>query len=216
MRKQLVPSLVLAILVAAGIGYYATRDTQESRHDSNVPLGDTDLSSSDEQSTGINSEQDKSTSLPDRTLYLEDSVAPLFFDVPESELDHQVLAGFLAARPIGAYRIVRVDSDALRTRIRESADSPEFEIRLLDAEPMPLIAEGSVEHSAGWQSGIGSWIGSVAGDETSRASFVVAPDGTVNGVVRTLKTGRIKIEPIKGTPHHIVWQWDPSFERDLD
>ena len=38
----------------------------------------------------------------------------------------------------------------------------------------------------------------------------------MNGVIRTLKFGRIKIEPIKGTPHHIIWQWDPNYERAIE
>lgn len=212
MRPATFTVAALLILVAAATGLYKNREDRKAAPEPVASIKDADVRESNETVTTLSELGTK----PERILLTDIFSAPIFSDVPESELDHQTLEGFLGARPIGAYRIVRIDSDGLRTKIRQSNDVPEFNIQLLDSEPMQLRVKVAQEHSAGWQSGLGSWRGTVVGDETSRASFVVAPDATVNGVVRTLRTGRIKIEPIKGTPHHIVWQWDPSYERNLD
>lgn len=213
MRRKFVAVGVLIALVALGVAIYFDKNGRAIESNAGT-MGQT-------ESAAVTPDKQSSTTLlggelPDRSMVIESSPAPLFSDAPDSELDHHALEDFIRARPISAYRIVRVDSDALRTRIRESATTQSFEVQLLESAPFTLVAKGAKEYASEWQSGHGSWIGVVDGDEFSRASFVVGADGSVNGVIRTLKSGRIKIEPIKGTPHHIIWQWDPNYERAID
>lgn len=154
--------------------------------------------------------------LPGRSLAAESNTSVLFEDVPEIQLDHANLEPFLEKRRIAAYRIVSVNSDVLRSIIRQSGEQPAFQVALLDGPPLTLISIGAIEHSAGWQTGIGTWSGRVEGDETSRASFVIGADGSVNGVVRSRSSGRVKIEPVKNTPHHAIWRFGGDVNRKID
>jgi len=139
----------------------------------------------------------------------------IFVDANELQLNHQVIDSFTSRRPMSKYRVVTVDSDLLRTLIRESTDEG-FEIRLFDDGFIKLVTRGARESSSGWDTGIGTWVGGVADDEMSSASFIVGPDGSVNGVVHTAELGRIKIEPIKGTSHHLIWRFDSSVSTNID
>lgn len=143
------------------------------------------------------------TSSPDR----------VFTDVPDASLDHAVIEDFLLRRPLAAYRIVSVNSDLLRERVRNIDTDQTIELALLGSEPQAFVSVGAKEHSEGWQTGFSTWVGQIESDETSRISFVVSPDGSVNGVLQSAESGRIKIEPIKGTPHHIIWQAGPIKRR---
>lgn len=202
--------IVVAIIIMFGHDYGNTDLDDESAGDNAVqPEQSRALPEFDEVPSAA-------PATPDRTFLSTQAKAAIFADVSDSELDHEGLEEFISARPIGAYRIVHVDGDALRTLIRDSGQTGSFEVQLLDGDPMSLVSEYAEEHSSGWQSGFASWIGQVEGDETSRASFNVRPDGMVDGVVRTLATGRIKIEPIQDTQIHIIWQWAPDFKRNLD
>lgn len=143
----------------------------------------------------------------ERSVLVPDDSDVIFEDVPESEIDHLLLEEYLKIRPSEVFRVVKVDADLLRTRIRESADRPLMTIQLFGKEPVILTSSYAAEHSEGWKSGIGMWRGSVVGDELSRASFVVGADGSVNGEVMSVESGRVKIEVLKGTAHHIIWKF---------
>ena len=139
----------------------------------------------------------------------------VFNDVPESSLDHAAIEDFLLKRPLAAYRIVSVNGDLLRERVRNIDAGQSFELVLLGSEPHAFVSVGAKEHSDGWQAGFSTWVGRIESDETSRISFVVSPDGSINGVLQSAEYGRIKIEPVEGTPHHIIWQAGP-FKRRID
>lgn len=213
------PYVVVAASILLLIAYTVTQRNQDA------PLVGTPTTSAAENSgvaTGPTTQAEPDAK-PKRSFLTDDSstslltnVTPLLTDVPESQLDHQILESFLRVRPIGAYRIVRIDSDSLRTIIRQSADVPGFDIQLLDSDPTKLITHSAIEHSSGWQTGLANWSGIADGGKAGRSSFVIAPDATVSGVFYTLQHGRIKIEPIPGTPHHIVWQWDPGYTKKID
>ena len=117
---------------------------------------------------------------------------------------------------IGRYRIVRINSDTIRARIRQVENDPSFDIQLFDDEPITLTARTAVEYHEGLYTGIARWSGFREGDARSIASFQVAPDGTVRGNVHTLETGRIAITPIENTQHHMIWQWAENFSRKMD
>lgn len=155
------------------------------------------------------------TTMPERTMVELSGSASIFTDVPNSQIDHGSIEGFLAKRHIGAYRIVSVNSDALREQIRRENDDQDFEIPLFESPPLSFVASASEEHSSGWQTGLASWLGQVKGDEESGVSFLIAPDGTINGVIRSKATGRVKIEPVKGTLHHVIWSLAPGLERKI-
>ena len=140
----------------------------------------------------------------------------ILVDAPDDQVEHADLESFIQQRPLDAYRIVTVDSDALRTVIRDVGQHPGFQLRLLSPSPVTLIAKSAEEHSDGWQSGLATWMGTVAGDDSSSATFVVSPDGSVNGKINSRESGRIAIEPIPNTPYHIVWRLQQGFEQIID
>ena len=142
----------------------------------------------------------------------------LFVDIPDNELDHAAIDALIASAEgaIGRYRIVRINSDTIRARIRQVENDPSFDIQLIYDEPITLTATKAVEYHEGLYTGIARWSGYREGDVNSSASFQVAPDGTVRGDVQTLETGRIAITPIKNTPHHMIWQWAENYSKEMD
>lgn len=207
---------VLAIVASILVVLVLARGRDESHLQSEDARAVDAIDLTKVESTNPGQAEEKDSVPVQRTVISSTFENPIFSDVDGSQLDHQVVGDFVSKRSIGAYRIVTVNSDVLRSRIREAGSGDSFSIQLLDSNPVKLLAKGSNESSSGWSSGIGSWIGVVEGDEFSRASLMVAPDGTVNGVVRTVEAGRVKIESIKGTPHHLIWQLAPDFSKKLD
>ena len=137
-------------------------------------------------------------------------------DVADRDIDHKAIEGFLSARPIGAYRIVSINSDLLRAKTRQAGGDGAFEIVLFAPEPLPLVPIEAEDHQTGWRTGLASWRGQIDGLEGSKASFVISPDGTVNGVIRSPELGRVKIEPIEGSIHHIIWLANSDIRRKID
>lgn len=131
----------------------------------------------------------------------------LIADVRSSEIDNDLIAQFPSKRRVAEYRVVHIDSDMLRNYIRQLDQEPGLTARFL-AQEIPIIAEGGVEHSAGWQAGFARLGGRVANDPFSTVSLVIGPDGAVSGVVRSPTIGRIKIDPIPGTSQHVIWRRD--------
>lgn len=217
MRTTRIALIALLAVGAVGVVVFLTDDSV------NQPLSQVDALPSP-----INSNSDRTSAAPqtnsvpverptpDRLIVSGNESQSIFADVLDEQIDHASIENFLAARPIGAYRIVTVNSDGLRDLIRQSSGESSFTVRLINEEPITLVPKDAKEHSSGWKSGLGTWRGKVAGDEMSRASFVISPDGTVDGVVRTVESGRIKIEPIDGTNLHIVWQLSADFKREMD
>ena len=96
---------------------------------------------------------------PERTTVRVGEPTPIFTDVPDAQIDHAAMEDFISKRPIGAYRIVTVNSDALRSVIRQSEVQPTFDLVLLDAIPITLVAKEATEYSSGWQTGQATWLG---------------------------------------------------------
>jgi hypothetical protein len=202
--------IVVVILVALSVFlYYSNADNGESLDASHFyqPLPErviVAVAPNDEQQ---NSEHDQNT---------ETRTPPaLFTDAKELELDHEVIANFTSTKPMTEFRIVTVDTDSFRTFIREPTTGV-IEIKLLDDDYVKLVTQGARESHSGWSTGFGMWIGKIEGVEESSASFQVNPDGSMDGRVLSARLGRIKIEPIKGTPHHLIWRFDPSITVNID
>jgi len=153
---------------------------------------------------------------PPRLLVENEGSDQLFADMSDSQLSLPEVEAFLAKRHIHAYRIVSANSEQLRSTIREYPAVVSFDIQLLGSELVTLVASAATEHNEGWQSGYATWIGGVDGDEASSATLFVAPDGSVNGQVRTINDGRVKIENIPGTSAHLIWQRTPGYGKAPD
>lgn len=140
----------------------------------------------------------------------------IFWDVPADEIDHASLEQYLLDRPIEWYRIIDVNTDLLRTYIRTQDQTPGLQINLVGDHPTTVVVRRAEEHHEGWRAGNASWQGRLADDPASNVSLFVQPDGSLTGVVNSGRTGRIKIESIPGTAHHILWKMLPNVEVEID
>jgi hypothetical protein len=167
-----------------------------------------------------NSGDDSSVADFPKQILIEAKVASgsLFQDV-EIDLDtNPVIREFVQARPAAEYRIVNTNIDELLENMRRASADPShiIEIQLLNNEVTRLSSMQAQEHASGWQAGLGTWRGSILGDETSSASFTVSGDGRLNGYVRSAEFGRIKVEPIQDSSFHLIWLADPNFVMQID
>ena len=194
---RIATALVFVVLGAVGLYLFASDDSVERGH-GNLPDIDAKTPAGGELSD-----------LPPRLFVEIEDTDQLFADMTDSQFSQPEVQAFLADRLILEYRIVSVNSDQLRSNIREFPAVTSFDVRLLDSEPITLVTSAATEHSEGWQSGYATWVGGVDGDEASSATLFVAPDGSVNGQVRTIKHGRVKIENIPGTSAHLIWKRVP-------
>ncbi len=211
--------LVFVVLGAAGIYLFASNDDESAsvgfvsdRSDGSSERGHGKIPDGDAKAPASGELGD----LPPRLFVEFEGSDQLFADMSDSQLSRPEVQAFLAERHILAYRIVSANSDQLRSNIRDFPAVMSFDIRLLDSEPITLVTSAATEHNEGWQSGYATWIGGVDGDEASSATLFVAPDGSVNGQVRTIANGRVKIENIPGTAAHLIWQRAPGFGKTPD
>ncbi len=131
-------------------------------------------------------------------------------DVDEAQLDKGVLESFLQSKPpIARYRLVQVDADTFRTVIRDPTPGLESVIQLFDNERITVKTIQQREHVSGLQTGIGTWLGKVVGQDASTVQMVIAPDGGVEATFLT-SSGRYRLEGIGLPPYHVVWQMDPN------
>lgn len=142
----------------------------------------------------------------------------LFQDV-EVDLDQNpAIREFVQSRPAAKYRIVNTNAEELLENIRTASADPThiIEVQLLSNELTELGSVEAQEHVSGWQAGLGTWRGSIVGDESSSGSFTVSGDGRLNGYVRSAEFGRIKIEPVQDSAFHLIWSADPTFVMQTD
>jgi len=141
--------------------------------------------------------------------------------LPDDVLPQSVLTEFLGARHVGDYRVVEVNVDALRQILRDAstssaaADPPKIFLPLIDQSVVSIELSSGGESHDGWQAGIASFYGKVAGDEVSTAQCVIAPDGSMNLVIRTAGK-RYKLEKSPLLPYHIYWVLGEGFSRKID
>lgn len=141
--------------------------------------------------------------------------------LPDDVLPQRVLSDLLVARHVGDYRVVEVDTDALRQLIRDASasptetDPPSISLPLVDQSPISIELNDANESHQGWQTGIASFHGQVAGDEMSTVICMIAPDGSMNLVIRTAGR-RYKLEKSPLLPYHIYWVRGEGFSRKID
>jgi len=141
--------------------------------------------------------------------------------VHDDLLPEDVLDSFLKARHIGDYRVVEIDTDALRQMLREAyppsddSDSPTISLPLIDGALVKIELGGGDESHSGWQVGFASFLGRVAGDEYSSVQCVISPDGSANLTIRT--AGKCyKLEKTSVLPYHVYWSLGEDFNRQID
>ena len=132
--------------------------------------------------------------------------------VDDDMMDPAVIDAFLSERPISRYRIVKVNSDLLRSRIRRANQVDRFHVRLftdvdLEVQPVGLDVTG---HTEGYASGFDTWSGKIVGEERSSILIIARPDGGVRGIFKT-PSGLFHIFPSDYGDYHFVLEVDPEF-----
>ena len=140
----------------------------------------------------------------------------VFSDVPEEDIEQSLLDDFLSSRPVDKHRVVTVNTDSIREFIRMEGQDASFSIQLFDDEIVTITATGVQEHSSGWQTGMATWLGRVQEYDDSQVQFLITPDGAIDGTITTPRHGRISIDVVKGTPHHVMWTWTEGYSRPID
>ncbi len=141
--------------------------------------------------------------------------------LPDDAIPQHVLWDFIDARHIGEYRVVQIDTDALRTMIRDARDTapssakPTISLPLVDETMVSIELNAADEHHDGWQSGIGTFIGRVVADEYSSVQCVLGPDGSVHLTIRT-SGERHAIRKTSLLPYHVYWTLGQGFNKKID
>ncbi len=141
--------------------------------------------------------------------------------VDDGELPGDELETFLEKRPVGDYRVVRIDTDALRQMLRNAfppaidTKGPTISLSLVDGSLVEVLLKGGGESHSGWQTGFASFLGTVVGDQYSTVQCVMSPDGSADLVIRNAGQ-RYKLEKTSILPYHVYWSWDPEFSRKID
>ena len=203
-------------VVAAGVVVFLIRQMGQPEHDDgpggSVSITQLPNDESEPARGGVQSPVETKGDAGSRQIIQEDTVAVLVLaDVPEAEIDRMAVSRFVSRLPIGDYRIVSIDGDALRAIIRNANAEPAFDVQLLDPEPVTLIAREAQEYYSGWQSGHAGWGGAIQGQELSSATFVIDPNCVVDGSINSPRTGTVKFERIPDTSHYLIWALAPDF-----
>ena len=146
---------------------------------------------------------------------------PFIQFVDDSEIPGDELETFLKKRPIGNYRVVRIDTDALRQMLRDTFPSQDdskthkISLTLVDGTSVEVVLKGGGESHSGWQTGFATFLGSVTGDEYSTVQCVISPDGSADLVIRTAGQ-RYKLEKTAVLPFHVYWSLDREFRKKID
>ncbi len=141
--------------------------------------------------------------------------------LPDDAIPQDILRDFIDARHIGGYRVVQIDTDALRAIIRDAHESasssakPVISFPLVDGSTVSIELIAAEEHYDGWQSGIGTFIGRVVGDEYSSVQCVLGPDGSVHLTIRT-SGERHAIRKTSLLPYHVYWTLGQGFNKKID
>lgn len=143
--------------------------------------------------------------------YLEPGI---FSEVDEAILEKSILKEFLDNHAVERYRVVEVNSDILRSKIRDEFDN-EIVLNLFEDFEIVSVPLQRIENTSGPRVGLASWIGRVKGDDLSAVYLTIDIDGTVRGVIRG-PFGIYKIDPSGQPNSQIIWQKDPSVRAPVD
>jgi hypothetical protein len=215
--------IVLTVSILMMVGYAFILN---SRHEPMLPVTVPPLVENDDTANvGVvenTEDQQILINLPGSIIDAIDSNVPphgvasrFFADVDEAELDRGVLARFLDSKPVERYRIVKIDSDAFRSVIRDSSSGQITEIELFSDEIIGVKSIQREEHASGWQTGMANWIGKIVGQETSSVQMLLIPGGGVRATFVT-STGYYRIEQPEYMPYHVLWQMDRGATADTD
>lgn len=138
----------------------------------------------------------------------------IFLEVDEAILEKGILKEFLDNHAVERYRVVEVNSDILRSKIRDEFDN-EIVLKLFEDFEIVSVPFQKTERTSGPTAGISSWIGRVKGDDLSTVILTIGFDGTVRGVIRG-PFGIYKIDPSGQPNSQIIWQKDPSVRAPVD
>ncbi len=138
----------------------------------------------------------------------------LYTVVDTGVISDGVLREFLATQPVERYEIGAVDADFLRNEIRRP-ETDYFTLRLMDEYEMTLSPFSRDDYVEGPRTGFARYMGRIVNEDHSSALFVVSPDGTVSGTIRSSQ-GFFRIQSTGTPPYHFVWKMDPSHTYSFD
>ncbi len=156
------------------------------------------------------------------TLSVADSESPSFIRFLDDDvLPKDMLESFLDARHVGEYRVVEIDTDALRQILRDAftssvdSETPTISLPLVDGTYVEVLLRSGGENHSGWQAGFGSFFGSISGDELSTVQCTISPDGSTSLVIRT-EGKRYKLDKTAILPYHVYWLRGEGFYQQID
>lgn len=156
------------------------------------------------------------------TLGVADSESPSFVNfVNDDVLPEDMLESFLDARHVGDYRVVEIDTDALRAFLRDAypqadaSELPTISLPLVDGTYVEVLLRDGGEHYFGWRAGFASFYGSISGDEYSTVQCTVSPDGSASLTIRTAGR-RYKLDKTPVLPYHVYWLLGEGFYQQID
>jgi len=212
-------SFIVVILVVTAIilGFVVTRSDEESIA---PDASNQEPPSPAKEGPPETSAPETVTAFPVERTNVPDDLSGLLSDVPDSELNHVALGAFFERAPVAAFRVVNINSDLLRTYIRQPDQYPSLTMHLFNDEPVTFVMEPdrSREHYSGQLSGHAVWTSKIIRTDPTlpNATFFLSPDGTINGhaLIRNSDGGinqRIKVQLLEGTDSHILWSYPADY-----
>ena len=196
------PSIFLAVvIIVGGLAFFSTKwqtSSPATQPEPPIPLA--------ENHSDISKEVENSVS-----GYLEPEI---FSEVDEAILEKGILKEFLDNHAVERYRVVEVNSDILRSKIRDEFDN-EIVLKLFEDFEIVSVPLRRTENTSGPRAGLSSWMGRVKDDNLSVVYLTIGFDGTVTGVIRG-PFGIYKIDPSGQPNSQIIWQKDPSVRAPVD
>ncbi len=138
----------------------------------------------------------------------------LFHDVDEAMLDKAILEQFLEKRPVHRYRVVTIDSDSIRSIIRDEYNNL-LPLNLFDDTKLVSYASSKDDYVTGFEAGISAWSGGIIGEEYGSVVLVIDANGMIEGTIRT-SDGYYRITRAGRSPYQFIWQIVPGYTETID
>ena len=125
-----------------------------------------------------------------------------------------IVDDFLRKNDVMRYEIAMVNPAAIVASTQEPGGT-NLRISLFGEEALQLVPLMVEPRATGTKKGSSRWAGKVLEEEDSLAVFVVAPDTTVLGSVKSVH-GWYRIESTGIPPYHFIWQANPAPVGSID
>jgi hypothetical protein len=208
-KTQLLIAVIFAVLIVAAYqGPIAENDFLSVISDQVF-----DVRTNDKNSHGIDENAEPALSLTN-AVENPDHEPELFHDVDEAMLDKAILQKFLQERPVHRYRVVTIDSDSIRSIIRDEYNDL-LPLNLFDDTKLVSYASSKEDWLTGVRTCISRWSGGIIGEEYGSVVLVIDANGMIEGTIRT-SDGYYRITRAGRSPYQFIWQIVPGYTETID